>query len=71
LVLFISYHQAKTSLPKAAIDELEQTSSLTVRYIQDWFNYRFTDLTSHSSDNQYSNLLASLIDGFEFSEQSL
>ena len=71
LVSFISYNQAKTSLRQAAIDELEQTSSLTVRYIQDWFDHRVTDLSSHSSDLQYRDLFASLVEGFQFSERSL
>lgn len=71
LVSLISYYQAKTSLRQAAINEPEHASNLTVRYIQDWFDYRFTDLVSHSNDVQYKALLSSLVEGFQYSNQPL
>lgn len=67
LVSWISYEQAKNSLNRNAAEKLEQSATLNVRFIQNWFDYRFLDLNNQAEDDQSRELLASLIAGLQAS----
>jgi len=71
LVAWISHYQAISSLKQAAIDELEQAADLNVRFIQNWFDYRFMDIVFQAESQAHQHLLESLTEGFEESGQPL
>ena len=70
-VSLFSYNQARTSLMKAASQELEALSNLNVKYIKNWFDYRFMDLNSLAETDDNANLLMQLSTGFNKSGQSI
>ena len=71
IVSLFSYNQAKISLTKAASHELEVLSNLNVKYIKNWFDYRFIDLNNLASSSDNSSLLMSLSAGYKESGQTL
>jgi len=71
IVAWMSYSQATSSLKQASIDKLVQAAGLNVRFIQNWFDYRFVDLDIQSRVKAHQNLLESLSEGYEDSNQSL
>jgi signal transduction histidine kinase/DNA-binding response OmpR family regulator/HPt (histidine-containing phosphotransfer) domain-containing protein len=71
LVASISYYEATTSLRQAAVNELDINADSNVRFMQNWFDDRFMDLSLHSKSAEYQSLLESLTDGFHQSDQSL
>lgn len=68
VVSWLSYQQAKDSLIDAVDDELSKLSIVTVRSINNWFDYRLADLQIHSEAQTTLNLLTSLISAREKSE---
>ena len=71
LVAWFSYQQANISLTKAASEELEQSAALNVRFIQNWFDFRFMDLNNQADDDHSIDLLSVLIDGLKNSGKNL
>ena len=65
LVAGLGYQQANTSLSQAAADELEQSAELNSRFITNWFEYRFMDLSIQAESVSNSTLLTQLIDGLQ------
>ncbi len=70
LVAWISYQQASTSLTKAAEEELELSAGLSVRFIENWFDYRFMDLLGQAENQHNTALLMQLSQGLEQSEEN-
>jgi len=70
LVSWLSYHQAKDSLTEAAQKNLQRSSLVTVRSISNWFDYRLSDLRIHSEAKNTSDLMLSLLKGFNASGNS-
>ncbi len=70
LVSWLSYQQAKDSLTDAVQKNLQQSSLVTVRSISNWFDYRLSDLRIHSEAKNTTDLMSSLLRGFEASGNS-
>ena len=68
IVAGISYQQANQSLSNAAADEIEQSERLNRGFIQNWFNYRFMDLSVQAEARNNTELLTSLVEGFKESK---
>jgi PAS domain S-box-containing protein len=64
---WLSYQQAKESLINAVEKDLHQSSLVTVRSIQDWFDYRLVDLRIHAEAQNTSELMYSLVQGYRSS----
>ncbi len=71
LVSWISYHQAATGLHKAAAQNLEHMAVADSKFIQNWFNYRFTDINSEAEDPHTAELLQKLQAGWQSQHQPL
>lgn len=71
LVSAISYQQARESLALNAEHKLEQSSDLKKRFIINWFDYRFQDITIQAESKVNSGLLESLMEGHQKSDQSI
>ncbi|MCK4863875.1 MAG: response regulator [Gammaproteobacteria bacterium] len=71
IVSFIGYQQTRTTLDSNISKSLKQSSSLTVRFIKNWFKYRFMDISIQAESNENVKILKSLINGFSASEKSL
>ncbi len=67
IIAIFSYHQAHNSLTKAAKAQLVQSAELNIRYIKNWFDYRFIDITSMANDPTNVRLLEKLIQGHKLS----
>ena len=67
-VSWFSYEQAKQSLLKVSQKELAQSSLLSTKAIQNWFQYRMVDLNVEAASPNNSLLLQSLIAGLERSK---
>lgn len=66
---WISYQQANQALTKEAISQLQQTASLKVEFIKNWFDFRVMDIGSQAELTGNSSLLSSLIEGLAASQQ--
>ena len=71
VVSLLSYQNAHDSLIRKASEQLELSASKNLRFIKNWFDYRFMDLNSQAEDPHSTLLLASLVEGFSKSKQSL
>ena len=71
LVSWMSYQQAKDSLTAAASESLEESSQLSIRFIQNWFEYRRMDLNSQAESVANTKLLTTLVEGFKQSGKPL
>jgi len=71
IVSWISYQQASSSLTQAASGKLEQSSNLSVDFIQSWFDYRMMDLNNQAESHDNAKLLISLIEGYKKSSKPL
>ncbi|BCG64345.1 MAG: two-component system, sensor histidine kinase and response regulator [Methyloprofundus sp.] len=71
LVSWVSYHQAATGLHKAAAQNLEHMAIADSKFIQNWFNYRFTDINSEAEDPHTAELLQKLQAGWQSQHQPL
>ena len=71
IVSWLEYQQAGVSLKSSAIDKLMHSSSLSAKFIENWFFYRFTDLNSQAESQNNLILLEELSDGFYKSKKSL
>ncbi|ABV35992.1 Signal transduction histidine kinase-like protein [Shewanella sediminis HAW-EB3] len=67
-VSWFSYEQAKQSLVNELQKELAQSSLLSTKAIQSWFQYRMVDLNVEAASPNNSLLLQSLIAGLERSK---
>lgn len=67
-VSWFSYEQAKQSLLDELQKELAQSSLLSTKAIQSWFQYRMVDLNVEAASPNNSLLLQSLIAGLERSK---
>lgn len=63
LVSSLSYKQASDSLVTSAKTELTHSSQLTIRFINNWFDYRFSDLSFQAETASNIQLLKSLSEG--------
>ncbi|NOQ16719.1 MAG: hypothetical protein GQ581_06630, partial [Methyloprofundus sp.] len=71
LVSWISYNQAAEGLQKAAAQNLEHMAVADSQFIQNWFNYRFTDINSKAEDPHTAELLQKLQAGWLAQNQPL
>ncbi|WP_084624023.1 response regulator [Oceanospirillum beijerinckii] len=71
LVSSLSYQQASDSLVTSAKRELTHSSQLTIRFINNWFDYRFADLHFQAEDASNAQLLQSLSKGLTDSTLSV
>lgn len=58
---YANYIQNNKNIIHSAINEITETSDLSVRFIQNWFSYRETDITVWSQNIANSNFLKKLI----------
>ena len=65
LVAWISYQQATDSLTHAAEDKLEYAAASNIAFIQNWFDYRVTDLSSHAVSHANTSLMILLSEGLQ------
>jgi len=71
LTAWISYQQAVRSLTASATEQLTQDAKRNARFINNWFDYRFMDLTLQADSRRNTNLLINLKSGFHTSHQGL
>ncbi len=71
MIAWLGYQQASDSLKEAATQQLEQAADANVRFIQNWFDYRFMDILSQAEDPQTTELLRQLQSGWLKSEETL
>ncbi|MDH3327176.1 MAG: cache domain-containing protein, partial [Gammaproteobacteria bacterium] len=71
IVSLVGYQNASISLTKTAVEKLEQSSNLSLRYLKNWFEYRFMDLKTQSKSDANITLLSRLIEGYKGSGESL
>ncbi len=71
LVSLFSYHQVSRSLVQVAEEELQESSELSSRFIESWFEYRLMDLRIQSESLVNAHLLDQLTKGFKQSNQPL
>ena len=65
LVSSLSYQQASDSLVISAKRELTHSSQLTIRFINNWFDYRFANLNFQAEAANNIQLLKSLSEGLK------
>jgi len=70
-VSWISYQQANSSLTKSAIAELELSSLTRINLINNWFEYRFMDLSIQTESSNNLQFLENLILGYKNSGKSV
>ncbi len=70
-VALISYKHAVEDLKNAAVEQLQKTSVLKKRFIDNWFEYRLMDLSAQSEYQGNAVLLKSLIEGYKTSGLSI
>ncbi len=70
-VALISYKHAVGHLKSAATEQLQKTSLLKKRFIDNWFEYRLMDLAAQSESQGNAQMLESLVRGFKRSELSV
>lgn len=68
---WFSYHQATKGLTNIAAQKLEQGALQKAQFIQNWFEYRFMDLSIQSESRRNSEFLIALKKGFQESGKSL
>ncbi|MDH5546099.1 MAG: response regulator [Gammaproteobacteria bacterium] len=61
-ISWIGYHQTKNSLVERALYSLEQSAKYNLRFIDNWFLYRFSDVRFMAAQNETTELLAKLKD---------
>ena len=71
VVSLVGYQNAKISLTEAAVEKLEQSSSLSLRYLKNWFDYRFMDLQVQSESHVNRSFLKKLIAEYHQNGESL
>ncbi len=71
LTAWISYQQAVKSLTASATEQLTQDAKRNARFINNWFDYRFMDLTLQADSRRNTNLLLALKNEFNKSNQNL
>jgi|GEM_PF-2269960 len=59
-VSWFNYHQSKTSLSLEAADKLEQSATLSVAYLTNWFENRKKDISSQAESYENVTLLQQL-----------
>ena len=71
LVSFISYQQASEGLYKSAVNQLKSVAQADNRFIHNWFESRFSEVSQQAKNPQITRLMAELQVGWEQSQQSL
>ncbi len=71
LVSWISYQQARDGLTKVASDSLEESSQLSISFIQNWFDYRLMDINNQAELLENTSFLTSLSQGLKNSGKPL
>jgi len=71
LVSWLSYQQAKNNLIRNAEEKLEQSSESNVRFIHNWFDYRFMDLKSQAELQNNIRILSKLKEGLQTVNKNL
>ncbi len=71
LVSYLAYASARSSLHEAALQLLTSEAHLEVRFINNWFRYRLTDLALHSELSPTVKLLTDLTTSFEKSGENM
>lgn len=70
IISALSYMQNSSGFYISATEKLEQSSDLSVSFINNWFEYRILDLNNQAESNENISLLNSLVDGLRESEKS-
>ncbi|PHR59395.1 MAG: histidine kinase [Arcobacter sp.] len=70
IISLLSYKNSSDSLFKAASAQLEHSASAYVNFIDNWFHYRRTDISSWSSNLNTINFMKSLAKDFKASNTS-
>ncbi|RLU04173.1 MAG: response regulator [Ketobacter sp.] len=70
VVAVISYYQTRNSLSHAAENDLAHTAAEKVRFINNWFKYRWMDINLQANDPANLELLLQLEQAFRASGQS-
>ena len=68
-VAWFNYQQTASTLKNAAIDHLNDTSSLKIHFINNWFDYRLMDLASQAESKFNAELLMIFNQGFKTSKK--
>lgn len=71
LVAIFIYQQSRAALVQLATEKLQQSSILTSQFLDNWFNYRLTDLANQAEAKRNTNLLQELIEGFRGSSLTI
>ena len=71
IVAWFNYQQTADTLKNVAIDRLNDTSTLKIHFINNWFDYRLMDLASQAESEFNAELLMKFIQGFLASEVSI
>ena len=71
VVALVSYQTASSRLTQIAADELHRTAIEKITFIKNWFGFREMDLERLNQDEATFTLLASLIEGYSESGQTL
>jgi len=69
-VSWISYQQANVSLTQGAIDKLINSSFIRVKFIKNWFEYRFMDLSIQAEAKNNAEMLTRLVVSLKHSGKS-
>ncbi len=64
LVAFFIYQKSRETLIQLATEKLQQSSTLTVKFLDNWFEYRLSDLANQAESKRNANLLYELTQGF-------
>ncbi|OUR70899.1 hypothetical protein A9Q78_11165 [Methylophaga sp. 41_12_T18] len=70
-ISWFNYHQSKTSLSLEAADKLQQSASLSVAYLTNWFENRKKDISSQAESYENVTLVQQLTLGLASSQLSL
>ena len=71
IVSYLGYQQSKVTLEENISKKLVQSSTLSVSFIKNWFEYRFMDVNIQAESNENVKLLTTLIEGFTKSKKPL
>ena len=68
---WFAHQQAVEKLTEKATYSLEESARLKVRFIQNWFDYRLTDINYHAESQRAGQFMEVLQKSFETSKQDL
>lgn len=71
LVSGLSYLVANKSLTQASVEKLEDTASEKIKFIYNWFDYRFMDLQKQAEDRANVSFISELVESYRSSGMPL